>query len=386
MNQKRNKKILLIGGHLTPALAVLDELKERDFNNIVWVGRRYAQVGDRRKSSEYKLIRKKGIKFYDLKTGRLQRKWVGKTFWIGIKQLLRIPLGFYQSFSIVLKEKPDIIVSFGGYLAVPVVIASKLLFKKVVTHEQTITSGLANKIIGRLANKVFISWEESRKFFPKRKTVKTGNPIRKSVLRVDTNEFNFDNDLPIIYVTGASQGSNTINWRLLEILPKLLKRTNIIHQTGSSSVTNDHTKALKAKKRLPKKLKNNYVVKKHIFSSEIGEVFHKSIFIVSRSGANTVTEILALGKPAILIPIPWTSGDEQTKNARFLERVGLADVIIQDELTPELLHDRIILMLDKIEEGKNLNGVSWEAIKKSAKVKTNLDAAKLIVDELEKLL
>lgn len=379
-------KVMFVGGHTTPALAVYEQMKELGYREFVWVGRKYSQEGDKRKSSEYKIITNLGIKFYDLNTGRLQRKWVPNTFMIGVGQLARIPLGFAQAMSIIRKEKPDIVVSFGGYLAFPIVVAARLFGRKVVIHEQTVVSGLSNKMASKFADKVLISWDVSKKFFPEKKTVLTGNPMRKEVFTVDSDEFKFANDLPITYVTGGSQGSNTINWRLIEILPRLLKHTNVIHQTGSSTVTNDHEKALRARKKLHKKLQANYIIREHIFGKQIGEIFAISDLFVTRCGANTLSELLALGKPAVLIPIPWSSGNEQMKNAKMLEEVGLGSIISQDEITPELLYERILYMLDLIQKSSGPNGYTWEAIKSSAGARVNLDAAKRIVVEIEKLL
>ncbi|MBN1915636.1 UDP-N-acetylglucosamine--N-acetylmuramyl-(pentapeptide) pyrophosphoryl-undecaprenol N-acetylglucosamine transferase [Candidatus Dojkabacteria bacterium] len=384
--EKEKIKFMFVGGHLTPALAVLEELKVQGYTNIVWTGRKYSQEGDKRKSSEFKLIKSKGIKFYNLNTGRLQRKWVLKTLLLGLKNLLMIPFGFLKAFNIVLKEKPDIVISFGGYLALPIVCSAKVLNRKIVTHEQTVVTGLANKFIAKLANRVFISWDISRKYFPAKKTVLTGNPLRKEVFQTGTNDFDFHNDRPIVYVTGGSQGSNTINWRLLEILPKLLKHANVIHQTGSSTVTQDYEKALKKKKRLNKKLQENYVVRKHIFGRQIGEIFAKSTLVVSRSGANTLTELLALGRPAVLIPIPWSSGDEQMKNARMIESIGLATVLTQEEITPDLLYNRILNVLEVVRSGKGLNGYPLDLVRITARSKVKLNAAENIVNEIENII
>ena len=385
-NNKKKSKIMITGGHLTPALAILDELESRGYKNFVWVGRRSSQTGDKRKSSEYKVVRKRGIKFYNLRAGAFPRKWNLKVFFTNIKRTIQLPIGFLSAIGIVSKEKPNIIISFGGYLALPVVIAGKLFGKKIITHEQTVVSGLSNRLISKFADKILVSWEQSLKHFPQSKTVQTGNPIRKEVFKIQTNDFVFENELPITYVTGGAQGANTINWRLLEILPKVLKKTNIIHQTGSSSVTKDYEKALKKKKRLPGKLQRNYVVRKHIYGKQIGEIFNKSSLVISRAGANTMSELLALGKLSIIIPIPWSSGDEQTKNARFLEELGLATVIIQDELTPNLLKERILIMLEKISEGVNLDGNRLDIVRRAAKTKVNPNADKLIVDQIESLI
>jgi len=386
MLSSKNIKFLLVGGHLTPALAVLQELKKRGHSNFVWIGRKYTQDGDIRKSAEYKIIKNQNIKFYNLITGKLQRRWTRKNFLIGIKQLFLLPLGLLKALKIILKERPKIIISFGGYLALPVSFWGKLFGSKIVTHEQTITTGLANKWISKFADKILISWEESKNNFPPKKTILTGNPLRNEIFSTKTNNFNFFNDLPIIYVTGGSQGSNNINLCLFEIISKILKFANLIHQTGSSTVTNDYEKALKVKKKLPKKLYTNYIVREHIYGEEIGEVFNKASFIISRAGANTVTELLALGKPSILIPIPWSSNNEQYKNAQVLENIGLTSIITQQELNPDILYDKILSMLNSINNKMGVNQVPLELIKELAKNKVNLRASESIVNEIEHLI
>lgn len=379
-------KILITGGHLTPALAVLDELQERGFKRFVWVGRKRLEAGITRKSSEFKIIRKKSIRFINLESGKLERKWTSSNFLYNIEQLIRIPIGLFKALRIIGKSKPDIVLSFGGYIALPIVVAAKLYGKKIVTHEQTITTGLSNKLIAKVADKVMVSWRKSKQFYPENKVIVTGNPIRKNITRVRTDDFNFENDLPTIYITGGARGSNTINWRILEILPKLLKQANVIHQTGNSEITKDYKKALKARKRLPKKLQPRYRVKEHIYDKQIGEVFDKSSIIISRAGANTVMELLVLGKAAILVPIPWSSNNEQYHNAKLVEDLGNGLILQQDTITPEILLESIELLLKQLKKDDNLKGYKWEAARKLSKESVPLNAAEKIVDVIVELI
>ncbi|MBE0573771.1 glycosyltransferase, partial [Candidatus Dojkabacteria bacterium] len=233
---KFNQKILVTGGHLTPAIAVVTELKKRGYSNFVWIGHKYNQASTKTPSAEFNTVTNSSIPFYNLKTGKLIRDWSFSTFIYGIKNLFWILLGFINSLRIILKERPRLILSFGGYLALPVVITGKLLGARIVTHEQTIVTGLANKIISKFANKVLISWESSFKYFNAAKTIFTGNPIRSEVFEVTNDNLveNLNPDLPTLLIYGGNQGAHEINKRIFDILEDLLNDFNIIHQTGSS--------------------------------------------------------------------------------------------------------------------------------------------------------
>lgn len=383
-----NKKILITGGHLTPALAVVSELKKRNISNILWVGHKYAQMGTTTPSAEYNQVTSLNIPFISLKTGKLIRDWSFSTFFYGIKNLFSIFLGFLQSFTIILKEKPDLVVSFGGYLALPVVISAKILGRKVITHEQTLVVGLANKIISKLADKVLVSWNESLKYFPKNKTNFTGNPIREDIFKVQQSTLldELDTTLPILLVYGGNQGAHEINKRIFNILNDLVKDFNIIHQTGNSSVTKDNLQAVHVKASLPLELRNRYKPIEYINGTDVGAVLNKADILVSRSGANTISEILALGKLSILIPIPKTSHNEQTLNAQFVEKNGLAIHLAQDKLSEQKLYQTILLLRNQLKDNRSANNLDLNTVRESAKSLINMNAASNVVDVIEKYL
>lgn len=383
-----NKKILITGGHLTPALAVVSELKKRNISNILWVGHKYAQMGTTTPSAEYNQVTSLNIPFISLKTGKLIRDWSFSTFFYGIKNLFSIFLGFLQSFTIILKEKPDLVVSFGGYLALPVVISAKILGRKVITHEQTLVVGLANKIISKLADKVLVSWNESLKYFPKNKTNFTGNPIREDIFKVQQSTLldELDTTLPILLVYGGNQGAHEINKRIFNILNDLVKDFNIIPQTGNSSVTKDNLQAVHVKASLPLELRNRYKPIEYINGTDVGAVLNKADILVSRSGANTISEILALGKLSILIPIPKTSHNEQTLNAQFVEKNGLAIHLAQDKLSEQKLYQTILLLRNQLKDNRSANNLDLNTVRESAKSLINMNAASNVVDVIEKYL
>jgi len=223
------KRIIITGAHLTPALAIISELKERGNWQIYYLGRKYTLEGDKTPSAESQVLPQVGIKFIPIPAGRLQRKF---TRWT-IPSLIRIPLGVIHSFWHLLKIRPDLVCSFGGYVSVPIVFAAWLLGIPSLTHEQTVVVGLANKINALFANKVAISFSDSAQFFPKKKVILTGNPLRQEIFKIGKPLFSLPKNRKTIYITGGSQGASVINQAVLEALPELIKNYNIIHQCGN---------------------------------------------------------------------------------------------------------------------------------------------------------
>lgn len=334
-------KIAFIGGHLSPALSVIDAVPEG--TQCLFIGRKYAVEGEQHESYEYKTITGKGIPFFNLTTGRLQRKLSRHT----ISSLGKIPGGFNKSYEILKKERPDVVVSFGGYLSVPICYAAKLLRIPVVIHEQTQHVGLANKITARIANKICISWESSAKYFPKKKTILTGNPIRKEVLEIATQPKEA-HTLPVIYITGGSTGSHAINEAIKDMLPSLLPSMVVYHQSGNTHGYTSYAELLSVKEALPAELQKNYHLSAHYSQEESASLIHNADLIISRSGINTVTELLYLHKPAILIPLPHGQRNEQLANAELLKRSGLATIIEQDKLRSDVLLNQIREMFASI--------------------------------------
>lgn len=389
MIRNTTAKILITGGHLTPAIATINELRKRGYNKIYWVGHRHNQAGNKKLSPEYLTITGQKIPFFNLKTGKLIRNWEFSTFFYGIKQLALIPIGFANALIIVIKVRPKIIVSFGGFLALPVVFWGRILGRKIVTHEQTLVLGLANKIIAKLSNKILVSWESSLKYFPQYKTVLTGNPIRRDILIIKSNTLTLDLDKskPTILILGGNQGSHEINSKVFEIVQKLLEDFNVIHQTGNSSVTGDYTKANEIRSALSNSVKFNYLVKDFINQEEIGEALSIASIVVSRGGANTISEFMALGKMAIIIPLPKSSYSEQIKNAVMLEQTGLGYYLPQeDNLKSEKLYQTILMGYNQFKAGKGFNNLPIEECAKNALSMINLDAPSKVVDEIENLL
>lgn len=342
-------KIVLIGGHLAPALSVLECLPKDA--KVLFIGRKYALEGDNALSLEYKTIADLKIPFVALNTGRLQRKITKFTLF----SLLKLPFGIVKSFLILNKFRPDVVVGFGGYVSIPVVFCAFLLKIPVVIHEQTLEAGFANKFLARFAKKICISWKTSLKYFPKDKIVLTGNPMRKFPILKPPSGVQvsiFNNKLPTIYITGGSSGSHFINVLIEECIKKLLEKYNVVHQTGDSQEFGDFERLNKLRSKLPDELKDRYVIQKFIEPEMVGPIFSNTNLVVGRSGINTVTELIYFEKPALLIPIPFSQNSEQLKNAKFLEKMRLGIVLQQKEIDSKKLLETISFMFANLDNYK----------------------------------
>lgn len=326
---KNKFKVLFAGGHAaTTAVALIEEVRAEKLNwKIYFIGSKNAVEGKNISTLEFESLPKMGVTFFPLMMGRVQRRF---TVWT-IPSLLKIPFGFLEALYLLAKIRPNVTLSFGGLSSVPVVIASKIFGIPVVVHEQTAAAGRANLLSGKFANKIALAREESVKYFPGDKTVITGNPVAKRMFLVG-RKTGLGNP-PTIFVTGGSRGAQSINDVIGVILPRLLAGYRVIHQTGEIDIGRFE----KIKKLLPKNLTDNYRVFARVEPTEVAGIYEKVDIVISRAGANTVSDILASGRPAILIPLPISYLDEQAKNAGFLAKFGFARVVKQDELTVERL-------------------------------------------------
>ena len=365
------------GGHFAPALSVISSMHTED--TVLLVGAKYGLEGDKAKTLEYETAQSLGIPFASLTTGRLQRKFTRHT----VFSLLKIPQGLYQAIKIVKAFSPDVVLSFGGYISLPVVVASFLLRIPIVIHEQTLEAGMANKIAAIFATKICISWESSKKFFPEAKTILTGNPIRKyqvssipSARAQGEGKYQVSKEnLPFIYITGGSLGSHAINVLMEGCIEKLLRAYVVFHQTGDAKQYGDFDRLQKLRESFPKELQARYVLTKFVSPFDVGKILEKADLVVARSGINMVSELIYFGKPSLLIPLPFSQQNEQTKNALFLQSLGLGKVFAQKALTDETLYAGITSMIkDKEKYLKNAS---------SAKKILPQDGAQKIIDVIK---
>ncbi len=346
--------IFITGGHVTPAIAVIEEIRRQKLPwRIIFVGRKNALEGQTSVSAEHDEIVGMRISFLPLVAGRLTRILTPLSF----GSLMKIPFGFLQAFWYVLSNRPKLVISFGGYVALPVVVAAVCFGIPVVTHEQTMRLGLANRIIGFIARKIFIS-------FPGvslGKTVVTGLPLRQELFYPPARpSFYISKNKPVLYITGGSTGSVSLNERLAPCIETLLSRWHVIHQTGKQSYK--------------KGIDDMYITAPYFQTRDVAWIYKHADLIISRAGANTVWELATLGKVALLIPLPWSAGGEQLVNARWFAAKGSAVVLEQKNATPEKLNEVLNDMMKK----------KAELLTAAKRLKTEMptDGAKRMVDEI----
>ncbi len=350
-NSRRTVRILVTGGgsggHVTPALATIDSiaaLADRDGGwrpAFLYVGS-YAGV-------ERQMAEAAGLPFTAIATGKLRRSRhvLGHFSWRNLLDALRLPWGVLQALLTIVRFRPHVVLSTGGFVCVPPALAAWLLRVPVLTHEQTVQMGLANRIASRFAARIALTYESARDELPpplRAKTLLTGNPVRAAVFGGDPataralSGFTDGDALPTVYVTGGAQGAQHVNRAVQEALPDLLEMCRIIHQCGrqASSGLSERERLERARAALPPPLQPRYHVIDFV-TDEIGHVYALADLVVGRAGAGTLAELFALGKPSLLIPLVPTGGDEQRRNAQHAQHAGAAVVIEQDDFSGERL-------------------------------------------------
>jgi UDP-N-acetylglucosamine--N-acetylmuramyl-(pentapeptide) pyrophosphoryl-undecaprenol N-acetylglucosamine transferase len=329
------------GGHTYPALTAVRETQARlaEFGktlDVLWVG---TATG-----LEARVAPAEGIPFKTVATGKIRRSSnpLKLASPANIKDMGRVPLGAAQARSIVADFKPDVVLSTGGYVAVPVGLAARFCRRPLILHEQTVRLGLANRALARAATQVAVSSESTLPLLPdsaRAAAIATGNPVRPEVLTGHADKAisalgltGFHRTLPTVYVTGGAQGSVQINTMLQGVLPWLLQVANVLHQCGTASLDQCRQHA----ETVEPELRGRYWVSDFI-GPELPDVLALADIVISRSGAGTIAELTALGKPSILIPLASSAGNEQTHNAQHLERSGAAIALAKENATAEQL-------------------------------------------------
>jgi len=330
------------GGHVTPALATIAALRQQLAGQpleLLWIGT--ADGVERRIAQEH------AIPFATIQAGKLRR-------YLSLENLVdlgRLPVGVIQAIIALRRFRPEIVFSTGGFVSVPTVAAAGLLRLPVLIHEQTAQFGLANRLNLRFATTVALPYEASRAFVPptKARIVVTGNPVRAEISQGERAEgarlLGLDPHLPTMYATGGARGARAINATIAALLPELVQRYQVIHSCGTQDASPTLAELRVLREQLPAAQRERYVVLDFV-GAELPHVYALTTLVIGRAGAGTVAELAALGKPAILIPLPGTGGDEQTKNARLLADVGGAIMLPESELTPTRLLALLTELLD----------------------------------------
>lgn len=344
----RPLRILVTGGgtagHISPALALIAVLKELE------PSAQFQYVGSHG-GMERKQVEALGVPFVAVSTGKLRRYVSAQN----VADWFRVPLGVAQARRAIARFEPDVVLATGGYVAVPPVVAAGLLHIPVLIHEQTTQIGLANKICARFASKIALSWDAALTHLEpklKAKAWVAGNPIRPQIFggiasRAVQHFSLSDEFLPVIYITGGSLGARKINLAVEECLPELLQKARVIHQCGAqeNEAERDFDRLTRARLLLSPELQKRYALTPFV-KDELKDVFALADLVVGRAGAGTVSELCALGKAALYVPLVPTGGDEQTKNAKMAQSVGAAKVLEQEQCDGARLLSAICALLE----------------------------------------
>lgn len=328
----KGMRVLLTGGGtlgpVTPLLAVVEAIRKKEPDTkFFWIGTR--------KGPEKRLVKEKEIEFYPIFSGKWRRYISFRNF----LDLFLIKLGCIQSFIFLIKEKPNVIVSAGGFVAVPVIWSGWLLGIPIIIHQQDIQPGFANKLSAPFARKITTAFQKSLKDFSKKKTSWIGNPVREEILEGSKEkaikQFNLEKDRPVLFVLGGGTGSAFINKLIIDNIDEFTNVCQIIHLTGGKVQTRG------------KKYYHPY----KFLSREMAEAYAVSDVVVSRAGMGVLTEVSVLGKPSVLIPMTG----HQEKNARYFENRHGAVVLNEKEITKEIFVREVKMILEDKKEQKKMS-------------------------------
>lgn len=325
------------GGHIYPAVSIAREIQKRYKDaEIVFVGTE--------KGLESKIIPKEGFKLKTIKVRGFERKLTLKNL-VAVKEAA---LSIATARRIIKDFKPDIVIGTGGYVCGTVMLSAALMGIPTLIHESNAFAGMTNKILFRFVDKIALNFEEATKYFnnPK-KVVVTGNPIRSDIFDITKQEgikeLGFDENKPLVLVTGGSRGARKINQSVLSLAEECNRngKIQLLHMTGDTQ----YDAVLKSYKErnVPTDTLNIRVVP---YLYNMPYALAASDIVINRCGAMTLSEITALGKPSILIPFPYAADNHQEYNGRALEKKGAAIVIVEKDLTEEVLKNTVLDLLN----------------------------------------
>ncbi|MFA4890329.1 MAG: undecaprenyldiphospho-muramoylpentapeptide beta-N-acetylglucosaminyltransferase [Candidatus Paceibacterota bacterium] len=357
------------GGHFYPIIAVIDELnKAIEEKKIVKADIIF--MSDSPYDSQ--LLFKKGIRFKKIYSGKIRRYFS----LLNITDSIKTFIGSIKAVWSIYTDFPDIIFSKGGYASFPAVFASRILGIPLIIHESDTVPGKVNAWSGKFAKRIAISFEQTGKYFPKEKIALTGNPVRNEFFikaTVGTKDFfKFEEEVPILFFVGGSQGAKKINDIVIDILPELVKKYQVIHQCGKNNKAEAEGRAAIVLEKSP--LKNRYRSFGFMDENLMRMAYGAADLVVSRAGSGSIFEIAASGLPSILIPLSNSAQDHQKENAYAYAKTRATDVVEEPNLTPNTLLSEIDRLIN--------NKQGLEAMAKAAKNFSKPDAAGKIAKEI----
>jgi len=354
------------GGPTAPLLAIYEQLKERDTElQALWLGTRHGV--------EIKMIEPYQIPFKAIISGKWRRYFSLKNIFTP----LLVFIGFIQSFFVLIKFKPEILLSAGSFVSVPVFYAAWLLRIPRVIHQQDLQIGLANKLTGKIADMVTVTFSDSIGSFDYKKTYHISNPVRQMIFQGSRDKaiqiFKLKPGQRTLLVMGGGQGAETINQVLLESIGKIVQNGyQIIHITGPGKKIKEHFVDYYPR-RIIKMIEENYHAYEFL-GQEIFDAYAIADLVVTRAGFSVLTELAVLAKPAILIPIPG----HQDINAQYFAKYNAAKVIYQKDLNYEIFTQTVVTLMSNPADLQNLSRNISQMIEK--------EAAKRYVDLIYKFL
>lgn len=363
------------GGHIYPIIAISRELKSAYYKiegednkkkklEIFYIGPKDRLV--------LNLLKQEGIKVRKISAGKVRRYFGIRAFFQNLVDPFKTLLGVFQAFRHLFLIAPDLIFSKGGYGSFPVVSAARILRIPIFLHESDSVLGLANKTLKKHSAETFVSFPKTENADVS-KMILVGNPIRKELLGGSAEDakklFNITGGKPVILIMGGSQGSQKINTAIINILPQLVEKFEIIHQTGEK---NFEEVKKDAEAMLKKELMIYYHPISYLEEINLKHAYKIADLIVSRAGSSSIFEIAALKKPSILIPLPGSAQDHQAKNAYAYNKSNATVVIEEGNLTP---HFFMAVMKNILENPKE-----YEKMQKAAEQFSKLKAGEVIAN------
>ena len=321
------------GGSATPVIAVAQALR-RDVPDVdlLYVGTRTGP--------ERALAAANGLRYEEISTGKLRRYWDRQN----VTDVGRVAAGLGQSVGLARRFRPHVAFAAGGFAAVPPIIGARLAGARTLIHQQDVEPGLANRLLVPFASRITLTLPSSLDHFPRGRSVVTGNPVRQEVLTADAarafEAFSLDPALPLVLVTGGGTGALGLNRLVAAAAPRLVERAQVIHLTGQG-------RGVPAATTSPRYRALEFVV------DEMPHLLAGATLVVTRAGMGTLTELAALAKPTLVIPMP---GSHQWANARAFQRLGAIQVADQDALTPDSLAQQVLALLDDATRQRQLAG------------------------------
>jgi len=333
------------GGHIYPALAIATSLRREYQAEILFLG---SDDG-----LEKEIVPAAGFALATIKAGKLRRYVSLET----ITGVMRVPLGMFQAMSIVRKFRPDVAFTSGGYVAVPAALATRVNGVPLLMHQQDVPPNLSNRLAAPLATRISVAFADSLPYFPARKTLLLGNPVRQVMLDVrDTTPqaaragLGLDAGVPLLLVTGGSQGARHLNQVVCQALPGLLEHCQVLQISGKDLYNETRAQADSLLADQDETLRRRYRLVPYL-NEEMPLALQAADLVLCRSGASTLSELATLGKPSILVPLsPAVGGSAQQENAAMFERKRAAIVISNDDLRADILVERIASLLASSEQ------------------------------------